>query len=128
MKNRADGVGVVLGLPGEGVGQPGEPTNTHANRRFDRSTPDRLAESFCHVGHERLRALAGPRANEQRDHELGVGIQGRVGPNVTVPVLLGVLLLRPDERPQLVGLDMLGGQVSEHVVLMEGIELADLDQ
>ena len=92
-----------------------------------KSTPFQ-PKAVCYVGHERVRVRVIPGTDEPRDHELRVGIQRGVGPDVALAVLRGVLRLRPNERPNLVGLDPLGLEVAKHYVLIGLAELADLHE
>ena len=75
------------------------------------------------VGDEQLRRLGVARADVERGDQLGVGVDRHPRPGVAgiVRVCLGggdVLGLRIDERPNLIDLHALAGQVAHHPVLI----------
>ena len=80
-----------------------------------------VTQPGLHVRQEGVGVLRGPLTDQPGDHQLVVGVECRPRPHVPVVVgmLLGdVLLLGADERPDLVALDPLGGEVGEHAVLI----------
>ena len=73
------------------------------------------------IVHERQRVLAGPVAHSVGDQELGVPADRCEGPRVAASLVLlllrYVLFLASDERPNLIGLDLIGLYVPYQLIV-----------
>jgi len=92
-----------------------------------------IADAVCEVVHETVRRAARAVTDEVRDDQLGIGIDRRPRPNISVseqPEFFDwhVLLFRVAERPDFIALNPLNGQIAHMLVVVERACLSEILQ
>src|ERR1022692_836263 len=92
---------------------------------------DAMAETAREVLDEFCSGSAVARADYPARDQFRIGIDGRPGPHaadaeLAFLLLWNVLVLRPDERPDLIALNPAAGEIAEHAVLILGADRASL--
>ena len=91
---------------------------------------DSIRQPVCNVPKELRRTPGVPPSCQPRQDKLALSFNGRERPNVATDPgfhlgLCDVLLLAPDKRPDLIDLDPLGRNVTDHAVMVFGASRAN---